>query len=84
MIKNNLRQRPYLLRGLDGVYRGKRLRRAVYPAIINYKAQGVNNMTIQVIDESHDYSMLLRYTVNENQVIDNYYFDVVDNTELSF
>lgn len=48
MIKNNLRQRPYLLRGLDGVYRGKRLRRAVYPAIINYKAQGVKNMTIQV------------------------------------
>ena len=41
-------------------------------------------MTIQVIDESHDYSMLLRYTVNANQVIENYWFDVVDNTELSF
>lgn len=39
-------------------------------------------MTIKVIDQSHDYSMMLRFTVTNNVVDDRKWFDIVDNTEL--
>jgi hypothetical protein len=38
---------------------------------------------IKVVDNSHDYTMLLRFAVLDN-VIRGYWFDIVDNTELNF
>lgn len=40
-------------------------------------------MKIKVIDNSHDYSMLLRFT-HSNGIIRVRWFDIVDNTELNF
>ncbi len=40
-------------------------------------------MSITVVDNSHDYSMLLRFSVLNNNVT-GYWFDIVDNTELNF
>lgn len=44
-------------------------------------------MKINVVDESHDYSLLLRY--NAMDIFNNmakavYWFDIVDNTEMDF
>ena len=40
---------------------------------------------IKVIDNSHDYSMLLRFAVDSfNNKVNMYWFDIVDNTELNF
>lgn len=46
----------------------------------NVKEQ--KQMTIKVIDQSHDYSMYLRFTLDGNMVKTQQWFDIVDNTEL--
>jgi len=41
-------------------------------------------MTIKVIDQSHDYSLHLRYALDHNMIKIYHWFDIVDNTELNF
>lgn len=41
-------------------------------------------MSITVTDQSHDYSMLLRFTLDANNIKTELWFDIVDNTELDF
>lgn len=44
-------------------------------------------MKINIIDESHDYSLLLRFDamyIYNNNTKGVYWFDIVDNTEMDF
>lgn len=35
---------------------------------------------IVVQDESHNYSLLLRFSLNNNMIAFRYWFDIIDNT----